>query len=145
MRSFMPFTRTSLAYICAAVSCVLLVSPASLAAQDRSFGIWRNPSGSVHVRAEPCGERMCGVVVWANDKAKNDARRGGTDPLVGLRLFRDFVQERPGVWRGRVFVPDIGKTFSGTVSIIDDDTLIGRGCLLGRVGCRSQQWTRIAQ
>jgi uncharacterized protein (DUF2147 family) len=142
----MPFMRMPFACLQLAVLGGALVSSTGLAAQDHSFGVWRNPSNSVHVRAEPCGERMCGVVVWANDKAKADARRGGTDPLVGSRLFRDFVQERPGVWRGKVFVPDIGKTFSGTVSIVDDDTIIGRGCLLlGRVGCRSQQWTRIAQ
>lgn len=112
-------------------------------AADRSFGIWRNPSDSVHIRVEPCGASMCGVVVWASDKARDDARRGGTDPLVGARLFRDFVREGDGVWRGRVFVPDIGKTFSGTVSVIDERRIVGRGCLLARIGCRSQEWTKV--
>ena len=92
---------------------LLAVAPALPAeARDQSFGVWRNPSNSVHVRAEPCGARMCGVVVWASDKAKADAARGGTPQLIGARLFRDFRQEKPGVWRGRVFVPDINKTFS---------------------------------
>lgn len=113
------------------------------AAADQSFGTWQNPKGSVHVRAEPCGKQMCGVVVWANDKAKADARKGGTDPLVGSRLFQGFTQEKPGVWRGKVFVPDIGKTFSGTISVIDNDTLLGSGCLIGRIGCKSQRWTRL--
>lgn len=121
-----------------------MLCAASALAADKSFGIWKNPSGSVHVRAEPCGERMCGVVVWANDKARADARRGGTAQLIGSPLFRDFQLEKPGVWRGRVFVPDIGKTFSGTITVIDDRTLKGEGCLLGRVGCRSQTWTRLA-
>lgn len=115
---------------------------AALAA-DRSFGIWRNPQNSVHVRAQPCGSRMCGIVIWASAKAQADARKGGTDPLIGTRLFRDFEQERAGIWRGKVFVPDIGKSFSGTISVIDDNTLLGKGCLIGRVGCRSQQWTRL--
>lgn len=115
----------------------------SAQAQNRSYGTWRNPSNSVHVRMEPCGNRVCGVVVWANDRAKADARRGGTDPLIGHRLFRDFVEERPGVWRGQVFVPDIGRTFSGTVTLIDANRLVGRGCLLPNVGCRSQEWTRL--
>lgn len=113
------------------------------AAADQSFGIWKNPKGSVHVRVEPCGTRMCGVVVWANEKAKADARKGGTDPLIGSQLFRDFTPERPGIWHGKVFVPDIGKTFSGTIRVIDDNTIVGSGCLIGRVGCKSQQWTRL--
>jgi uncharacterized protein (DUF2147 family) len=121
----------------------LCASAASAA--DKSFGIWKNPSGSVHVRAQPCGERMCGVVVWANEKATADAKRGGTDRLVGSELFRDFVLEKPGRWRGKVFVPDIGKTFSGTVTVIDDHTLKGEGCLLGRIACKSQTWTRLAE
>ena len=112
-------------------------------ARDQSFGVWRNPSNSVHVRAQPCGNRMCGVVIWANDKARADAARGGTAKLVGSTLFRDFVQEKPGVWRGRVFVPDINKTFSGTVSVLDPNRIEGKGCLVGRVGCKSQIWTRI--
>lgn len=115
----------------------------SAGAADRSFGIWSNPQGSVHIRAEPCGERMCGVVIWANDKAKADAARGGVDQLVGQTLFRDFTAAGPGQWRGKVFVPDIGKTFSGTISVIDEVHIQGKGCLIGRIGCKSQVWTRI--
>ena len=116
---------------------------ATARAADRSFGVWHNPSNSVHVRAEPCGEQMCGVVVWANDKATADARLGGTDKLIGSQLFRGFVREKPGVWRGKVFVPDIAKIFSGTVTEVDRNTLKGSGCLVGRFGCKSQLWTRM--
>ena len=73
---------------------LLLATSASVEAQRASFGVWKNPQDSVHVRAQPCGSRMCGVVVWASDKAKADARRGGTNDLVGLILFRDFVVEK---------------------------------------------------
>jgi len=119
--------------------------PASGAsASERSLGEWRNPSNSVHVRVEPCGrQQMCGVVIWASEKAKADSGRGGTDPLVGAQLFRDFIEEKPGVWRGRVFVPDIAKTFSGTVTVVDSETLRANGCLIGKIGCRSQIWTRL--
>ncbi|PZU69320.1 DUF2147 domain-containing protein [Sphingobium sp.] len=117
----------------------------SALAQERSFGTWRNPSGSVHVRAVPCERNLCGVVVWASEKAKADARRGGTQQLVGFELFRDFVPDGTGRWRGRIFVPDIGKTFSGTITLIDDDNVRASGCLIGRIGCRSQVWTRLEQ
>lgn len=111
---------------------------------EHSFGVWRNPQNSVHVRAEPCGERMCGVVVWANDKAKADAARGGTERLEGEKLFRDFTRASAGQWRGKVFVPDIGKTFSGTIRVIDATHAEGKGCLVGRVGCKAQVWTRVS-
>jgi uncharacterized protein (DUF2147 family) len=106
--------------------------------------VWANPSNSVHIRSHPCGEQaMCGTVIWANDKAKADAARGGTKTLVGTQLFRNFRLIRPGVWKGKVFVPDINKTFSGTVTLVGTDKLVGKGCLALGVGCKSQTWTRI--
>lgn len=106
--------------------------------------IWRNPGNSVHIRSHPCGEQaMCGTVVWANDKAKADAARGGTPNLIGTQLFRDFKLVRPGVWKGKVFVPDINQTFSGTVTLEAPDRIVGRGCLAFGIGCKSQTWTRV--
>lgn len=124
---------------------MLVAESHALGADDTtpSFGTWTNPQRSVQVRAHPCGAAMCGSVVWANAKAQADARKGGTDKLIGAQLFRGFVQEREGVWRGKVFVPDISKTFSGTITIVDPQTLRASGCLLGRIGCKSQVWTRV--
>lgn len=50
---------------------------------------------SVHVEVQRCGSGMCGTVIWANEKAIADAKRGGTDNLMGLQLFRDFSMETP--------------------------------------------------
>jgi uncharacterized protein (DUF2147 family) len=118
-------------------------APAWAQAADRSIGVWSNPQNSVHVRSDHCGKSMCGTVVWANDKAKADARKAGTPDIIGLQLFRDFSRDKNGEWRGKVFVPDIRKTFHGTIRIIDENTLAGTGCLIGRVGCRTQTWKRI--
>lgn len=113
-------------------------------AQEPSlFGVWRNPKDSVHVEIRPCAAGACGHVVWANAKARADAREGGTEDLVGLQLFRNFVQEKGGVWRGKVFVPDLNRTFSGTATLVDSQTLRARGCLVGNLVCKSQTWTRI--
>jgi len=122
---------------------ILPGQPAPAQAPDRSIGIWSNPQNSVHVRSDHCGTSMCGTVVWANDKAKADARKGGTPDIIGLQLFRDFHRDKNGEWRGKVFVPDIRKTFHGTIKIIDENTLAGTGCLIGRMGCRTQTWKRI--
>lgn len=105
--------------------------------------IWTNPQRSVQVRAHQCGAAMCGTVVWANAKAQADARKGGTDRLIGAQLFQGFVEESEGVWRGKVYVPDIRKTFSGTITVVNPQTLTAKGCLIGRIGCKSQTWTRV--
>lgn len=128
----------------AAVSLALIAFPA-LAAPPSPTGTWRNGSNSVHVRVAPCPRAkrtLCGTVIWANAKAKADvAARGGT--LVGEQLFRDFAREDDGLWHGQVYVPDLGRTFTGTLELDGPNRLVGEGCLLGSFGCRQQVWTRL--
>ena len=105
--------------------------------------VLRNPQNSVHVRIHPCGKTRCGTVVWANAKAKADSARGGTPNLVGTELFREFREVSPKVWKGKVFVPDLNRVFTGTGTVKDKDTILARGCLLGNIGCKSEVWTRV--
>ncbi len=121
----------------------LLASSAALSQHTGQDNIWRNPQNSVHVRVHPCGKTRCGTVVWANQKAKADSARGGTPHLVGTELFRDFREVSPKVWKGKVFVPDLNRTFTGTGTIKDQNTVVARGCLMGSIGCKSQTWTRV--
>ncbi len=128
------------ALLAALAACFLSPAIAQDAGQD---SVWRNPSNSVHVRIHPCGKGRCGTVVWANAKAKADSARGGTKNLIGTELFRDFREMSPKVWKGKVFVPDLNGTFSGTATIKDQNTLVARGCLIGNFACKSQAWTRV--
>lgn len=126
------------------IAAVLLLGPAPASAQKPGQeNVFRNPSNSVHVRIRPCGKNRCGTVVWANDKAKADSARGGTRNLVGTELFREFREISPTIWKGKVFVPDLNKVFTGTGTIKDRNTIVARGCLIGNFGCKSQTWTRV--
>ena len=105
-------------------------------------GVWRNPQGSVEVEMAPCGARLCGIVVWASAKAQDDAAAGGTDRLVGTQLFRDLAGDGPGRWQGEVFVPDLARTVSGTMTLVDGATLQVDGCVIPGLVCQTQLWTR---
>ena len=126
-----------------------LVAAAGLAASTTAsaqgdpsiHGVWRNPKNTVHVEIKPCAAGACGYVVWATEKAKRDAREGGTANLVGLQLLRDFSQDKKGLWRGKVFVPDLNRTFTGIAELSNPTTLKAKGCFV--VLCKSQTWTRI--
>lgn len=121
----------------------LAAAASAAAATPQSYGVWRNPKNSVHVEVTPCGEGACGVVVWANEKAKADSRKGGTPNLIGLTLFRNFVRGKDGLWRGKVFVPDLNGTFAGTAEVLDPTTIRASGCAFGRIACKRQDWKRI--
>ena len=121
----------------------LVSAAAALSQRAGEKNVWRNPQNSVHVWIHPCGKSRCGTVVWANAKAKADSARGGTANLVGTELFRDFKEVSPKVWKGKVFVPDLNRVFTGTGTIKDQNTVVARGCLIGNMGCKSQTWTRV--
>jgi uncharacterized protein (DUF2147 family) len=117
--------------------------PAEVGEQPANYGVWRNPKGSVQVEIKPCGPNICGEVVWANEKAMRDAREGGHETLIGMQLFRDFVQVKPGSWKGKVFVPDLNRTFTGVAERIDATTMRAKGCVLPIIACKAQIWTRV--
>jgi uncharacterized protein (DUF2147 family) len=120
-----------------------LLASAAIAQNAGQDLVLRNPKNSVHVRVHPCGKSRCGTVVWANDKAKADSARGGTPNLVGTELFREFREVSPKVWKGKVFVPDLNRVFTGTGTVKDNNTIVARGCLLGGIGCKSEVWKRV--
>ena len=113
-------------------------------AQTQPTGVWRNPGNSVHVRIQPCGREMCGIVVWASARAQQKARAAGTANLIGAQLFRQFRQQGGNSWGGRVFVPDRARTVAGTLRVAGPNQVVASGCLLGGLVCRSQTWTRIS-
>lgn len=105
-------------------------------------GNWRNPKGTVEVRIGVCGAALCGTVVAASPVAAADARAAGYPALVGMQLMRRYVPAGPARWQGTVFVPDIGRSFSSHIDLVDADHARVSGCLFGQFLCRSQLWRR---
>ena len=121
----------------AALAALAMIPAAANAAPPK--GVWTNPKKNVRVTFQRCGDAMCGKVIWASAEAQQKAG----SPLVGTMLFEDFVEEGPGEWSGSVFVPDIGQSVSGTIRQMDANTLVGEGCVIAGLGCKSQTWTRL--
>ena len=130
----------SMVVAAAAIACA---GAGAEAAVGQPSGVWRNPKNSVHVKVQPCGANVCGTVVWANARAREKARKAGTPDLVGRQLFQELRPAGSGSWNGRVFVPDVGRSFSGSLKAAGPNAIIAQGCLLGRFVCKSQTWTRV--
>jgi uncharacterized protein (DUF2147 family) len=121
----------------------LLVVMLSQTSEEPLAGNWRNPSGSVIIAILPCGDALCGRVEWASNQATADARRGGTDSLIGAELLSNFVPTADGRWRGRLFVPDANKRSKAELRQLGPDRVEIVGCVIGGLVCKSQVWTRV--
>lgn len=128
-----------------ALLAALAASAAPLSADPVSVvdGVWRNPRGTIDVRIAPCGDQLCGTVARASPEAMQDARDAGVPNLIGVQLLQNYHQVAPDRWEGRVYVPDMGGTFSSHIVKVSPSALRIAGCLIGGWICKSQLWTRV--
>jgi uncharacterized protein (DUF2147 family) len=150
-RTFVTLARTALALLPLASQArpAVPVAAVSSAAAD-VIGTWINPRGTVKVRTGDCahddagkaGGGLCGWVVWAAPKAEADARDSGVTRLIGTELLRGYRSTGRGLYKGEVYVPDMGRTFYSTIEQRGANDLKISGCILGGLICRSQDWHR---
>lgn len=133
----------------------VLLSATSLGAQSLTpVGVWLHANERIQVEIAPCGDRLCGRIVWfrwPNDdqglplvdlKNPNPALR--TRPLLGLAILYDLRRTGERTWEdGKIYNPDDGADYHARMSIRDDGTLRVRAYLLLPLFGETQIWTRV--
>ncbi len=112
----------------------LSLSPQTALAEPSPIGIWLRESGTARVQIAPCGDKLCGNIVWVRDK--------DSPTKLGMRVFYDMEAERPNVWSGKAFNPEDKQTYSGTLAIVGDK-MTTTGCVIGRLVCVNIYWSRV--
>ncbi|WMT75543.1 DUF2147 domain-containing protein [Bradyrhizobium sp. Ash2021] len=125
----MRFVRLSLA-----LSTFLLTTSPSLA--DDIFGTWLRDNGALQVKFEPCGDAICGNIVWVKPGSDSKAK-------VGQRLFFEMRPNGVNSWTGKAASPDSGSVYSGKMSI-EGSGLNTSGCMVGGLICKSVNWKKIS-
>lgn len=118
---------------------VLTAAPASASVE----GLWTNPKRSVVIEVGRCGPAWCGTVVWATPKAKANARKGGTENLIGTRILSSARPDGKGGYKGRAFVPKRNIRSSATMRQTGPNSMVVEGCALAGLLCKEQRWTRV--
>jgi uncharacterized protein (DUF2147 family) len=131
----------------AALALGALASPA-LAADPT--GLWATSANGGQVEIARCGNSLCGKLVTSaqiktdpalKDGMNKDAAQRGR-ALKGLQLLYDFTGG-PNKWTGgKVYNPDDGGTYSGTIEMVSDKQLKLKGCIVAPM-CKTQVWNRL--
>src|SRR3954453_12489262 len=89
-------------------------------------GQWKNPIGSAIIAIAPCGEALCGKVVWASARGRREASTS-TSHVVGTTVLADLrsAQDR---WTGTLFIPDDNIHVSAKLQLLGERKLKLTGC-----------------
>ena len=97
-------------------------------------GLWYDDTGDGAVEIAPCGERLCGRIVWLK-KETDPAGRPLTDgynpdpgrrrrPICGLEVIGDLKRQRNGTWdEGWIYDPKEGKAYDAALRLRSADQL----------------------
>src|SRR3990172_7671108 len=115
-------------------------------------GTWLSRDGTAKVHIVGCGEAICGTVVWLSqpydaETGKSQADKLNTDPqlrgrpIIGVRVVLDMQRlAEDNKWLGRVYNPEDGNTYNGSIEVIDSTRLKVEGCVA--IHCQAEIWTR---
>ena len=112
-------------------------------------GAWS--TGKARVRIADCGGALCANVTALNEPNdetgkpkvdKNNANAGLRNRrIVGISILSGMKPAGDNSWKGSIYNPEDGKTYSATMSL-QGSSLKVQGCALGGLICKTQMWSR---
>jgi uncharacterized protein (DUF2147 family) len=143
----------------AAGLCLTIWLAAAAARADATLeGRWYAEGGSAQVEIEPCGDALCGQVVWLRspfdengcpitDRSNPEESLRGRS-VIGLEILRDLRPEpdEPGQWSGgRIYDPTSGRTYRCQASLDGPDRMRVRGYIGITLLGRTTTWVRVGR
>ena len=132
------------------LAAALALSVSAPAFAQEVTGLWQTQTNGGQVEISHCGNSLCGKLVTSDHikgnpgmkDAKNKDKSQRDRSLKGLQMLYDFTGG-PSKWTGgKVYNPDDGGTYSGTITLISANSLKLKGCIVAPL-CKSETWTRI--
>ena len=107
--------------------------PGAATAAD-PFGTYLRPSTGGQVLFYDCAGKLCGKVVKVADPAKQDT--------VGKLILDGATKSGDNAWKGKLLNLEDGKTYAGTVTVLDANSIKLEGCTLA-ILCKGETWTKV--
>jgi uncharacterized protein (DUF2147 family) len=136
-----------------AASAILGLTAATPASAGDPRGNWMTDDGKAKIAIVSCGGALCGNIVAltepndpATGKPKTDSNNPDnakrTRPMLGVQIVIDMKPDSADKWKGQVYNAEDGKTYAGSITLVDAKTLTLQGCALGGLVCKNRTWTR---
>ncbi|MBL6657764.1 MAG: DUF2147 domain-containing protein [Flavobacteriales bacterium] len=132
----------------------LLFSLSTFAQSDAILGEWYTADKDAVVTIFSEGDSFSGKTTWMKEPndSKGNPKLDKENPdedlrsrkRMGLKIMQDFVYKGDNVWEdGKIYKPSNGKTYGGTATLVNKNTLELEGYLISLpfIG-KTSTWTR---
>jgi uncharacterized protein (DUF2147 family) len=135
------------------VALALVLVPLVAASASKNIeGRWLSGDGDGWIEITLEGNSLVGRIAGSpNDQPGDEPRYDDLNPdpklrgrpLMGLTIMSDFRYDTDGRWvDGRIYDPNSGNTYKGTIRQVDANTLKLRGYVGISLFGRTETWTR---
>jgi uncharacterized protein (DUF2147 family) len=133
-----------------ALTAIAFAMPSQAAVADTPYGVWT--MGKVTVKLRACGANLCATIVGLKepiskidgkpkvDRENPDAAKRKR-PLIGLSILLGMKPAGENKWKGAIYNPDDGKTYSASVTVNGDKMKV-TGCVAG-ILCKVNNFVRV--
>jgi uncharacterized protein (DUF2147 family) len=147
-------TTAAIGFLAAAI---LVPFASTEAAAADPTGIWRKADqgerpGKIEVFRCGSGKRyICAKIVWLQDpldsrgkpihdvRNENPSQRGR--PILGLPIINGMTPVAANQWKGNIYNPEDGNTYSATLTLVSRDQIKLKGCKAWLL-CGERTWLR---
>jgi len=139
------------------VAAALVPATAAQAASADPTGIWRKADqgerpGKFEIFRCGSGKKyLCAKIVWlqdpndSNGRPLHDIRNENPSmrdrPILGLPIMSGLVPAATNQWKGSIYNPEDGNTYSVTLTMVSRNQINVRGCK-GWILCGERTWLR---
>ena len=136
---------------------VYMMLPLALALAQPAYagdpsGTWSMANGKVTVKVRRCGGTICGSIARLKEPiSKIDGKpkvdRENPDaalrkrPLIGLPILIGMKPAGEDTWRGAIYNPDDGNTYSATLTLAGARMKV-KGCVAG-ILCKTNNFVKV--
>jgi uncharacterized protein (DUF2147 family) len=115
-----------------------------LAGADDAVGTWKDVEKDALVKVYTCDGGVCVQIVKIKDPSLKDvnnpdaALRGR--PIEGIVIMSGAAKSGDNAWKGKLYNREDGKTYSGSITVVNKNEVKLEGCVL--MICKSRKWER---
>ena len=132
------------------VIALLFASKITMAQIDPTKGTWYNEEKDSKLQFFKNGEKLFCKVIWVDPKANlpttdthNPDAKLAKQPIIGMVFAKNFKYSGDNIWEGgTVYDPKNGKTYSGKITVVNQNKIDLRGFIGFSLIGRTSHFTR---